>query len=415
MFVDEARVQLKAGDGGNGCSSFRREKFIPFGGPNGGDGGKGGDVVILGDENTGDLTAYQFQRHHRAQRGENGRSRDQSGAAGPDCVLKVPLGTIVFQEDPLSDEPARQVAEVLNHGDRVVLLEGGRGGMGNIHFKSSVNRAPRECTPGTEGGSGEYALVLKTIADIGMVGFPNAGKSSLVNLLTMARPTIAPYPFTTINPHVGVIHYPERFERLTLADIPGLIEGASEDKGLGHRFLRHIERCGLLCLILDMAGTDQRDPLKDYEHLLLELKAYNPALVKKPRLVVANKSDEETFAKNLARFKKKFTTIPVHALSCLTEEGLPELKKLFWKTISAAKARAEKKAAAGKVPAPAPALEAPAEPAPPKPRAPRKVAKAPVKANSRKNSKAPTAAALRKIETLAARKAARKAASRPTA
>lgn len=321
MFIDEVTITVKAGDGGHGCASFRREKYEPFGGPNGGDGGRGGNVVLLADPNTNDLTAFRFKPNHRAQNGEPGRGSDQHGHAGKDCILKVPLGTVVIDE-----ETGRPVAELLEEEERVVLRKGGNGGWGNIHFKSSVNRAPRQANPGEPGEDGTYKLVLKVIADVGFVGYPNAGKSSLTNLITRAHPRTAAYPFTTLHPQIGVIEYPDTFERVFVADIPGLIAGASENRGLGHRFLRHIERCQILLLILDMAGTDQRDPKDDYESLLEELGLYDPVLLEKPRLVAANKMDVEEAEKNLTEFRAKFD-VEVIPISCLEKQGLDELKQ----------------------------------------------------------------------------------------
>ncbi len=321
MFVDEAEVNFSAGRGGNGCAGFRREKFVPFGGPDGGDGGKGGDVVLIGDENVGDLAQFRYSPNLRARNGDDGTGRDCFGHAGADLEVRVPLGTIVF--DTATD---RVVTELTQNQQRVVLLHGGKGGLGNLHFKSSTNRTPRQTTPGIPGEEGYFRLVLKTIADVGLVGYPNAGKSSLTNCLTKAHPKMAPYPFTTLHANVGIIEYPELYERISMADIPGLVEGASENRGLGHEFLRHVERCRLLLIMLDMAGTDARDPLEDYKHLLDELENYSPELLKKPVMVAANKMDEPAAADNLKRFKKKFKKVAVFKISCLSGEGLDELK-----------------------------------------------------------------------------------------
>jgi GTP-binding protein len=321
MFVDEAEVYLRAGRGGDGCVGFRREKFLPKGGPDGGDGGKGGDVILIGDENVGDLVQFRHRPKMNARNGDGGQGRDRFGHAGADLELRLPLGTVVI--DP---ETERVVMELTQHLQRVVLLHGGKGGLGNLHFKSSTNRTPLQNTMGQPGEENGFRLVLKTIADVGLVGYPNAGKSSLTNCLTQAHPKTAPYPFTTLHANVGIIEYPEKYERISMADIPGLIEGASENRGLGHEFLRHVERCRLLLILLDMAGVDARDPLEDYAHLLDELERYDATLLKKPRLVAANKMDEPAAADNLKRFKKKFKKVPILKISCLTGEGLDELK-----------------------------------------------------------------------------------------
>lgn len=321
MFVDEAKVTLKAGDGGKGSAGFRREKFIPLGGPDGGDGGKGGDIWAVGDENVGDLEKYQFTPNLMAENGGKGMGRLKTGASGKDSELRVPPGTIIYSEDTGSF-----VAEVLRHGERILLLRGGKGGLGNVHFKSSTNRAPRQFTYGEEGEAGEFRLVLKTIADAGLVGFPNAGKSSLVNLITPARPKIGSYPFTTLHVNIGTLDYPEKYEVLKLADIPGLVVGASENKGLGHKFLRHIERCKVLVIMIDMAGTDGRKPSDDYKNLLAELSLYSEDLIKKPIIVAANKMDEDAAVKNLKSFKRKYPKLDIIPISCLSEEGIPELK-----------------------------------------------------------------------------------------
>lgn len=331
MFVDECIIKAAAGDGGRGCVSFRREKYEPWGGPNGGDGGKGGDVVLLGDDDTNNLVDYKFKPHWKGGRGEHGLGKDCNGKEGEDAVLRLPLGTVV------SDlATGRVVAELVADGQRVVLCKGGNGGWGNTHFKTSTNRAPTRANPGQEGERGEYRLVLKSIADVGLVGFPNAGKSSLMNAITRARPKMAAYPFTTLHPQIGVIDFVEEVrseKHLLMADIPGLIEGASENRGLGHRFLRHVERCALLLLIVDMAGVDGRDPADDYRHLLNELKLYDPALLKKPRLVAANKVDLPAAARNLARFKRRYK-VDVLEISCLDQTGLERLKKELLKRVT---------------------------------------------------------------------------------
>ncbi|MEM9227584.1 MAG: Obg family GTPase CgtA, partial [Verrucomicrobiota bacterium] len=293
------------------------------GGPDGGNGGRGGDIILICDPNTADFTDYKFKPHATAQNGVPGKGSDRDGANGKSLKLRMPPGTVVYDV-----ETGRQVLELVEYDKEYLLLEGGKGGVGNAAFKSSVNQAPRKYTPGKPGGEGTYRLVLKTIADVGLVGFPNAGKSSLIGLLTEAAPKTANYPFTTLQPTVGVVNYSETYERLTLADIPGLIEGAHENRGLGHRFLRHIERCRLLLVLIDMAGTDARDPCEDYRQLMEELRLYDESLMEKPRLIVANKMDEDAARENIGPFRAA-VQYPVHELSCLSEEGLPELKAML--------------------------------------------------------------------------------------
>ena len=321
MFVDEAKVTLRAGNGGKGSAGFRREKFIPFGGPDGGDGGKGGDVYALGDENLSDLEKYSYTPNLSAGDGGDGMGRQKTGASGADAYLRVPPGTVI-----INDENGAVVAEILRHNEKILLLRGGKGGLGNIHFKSSTNRAPRQFTYGTEGESGEFRLVLKSIADAGLVGYPNAGKSSLVSLITNANPKIGAYPFTTLHVNIGTLEYPDHYDKLKLADIPGLIDGASDNRGLGHKFLRHIERCKVLVLIIDMAGTDGRDPSDDYENLIKELGLYSPELLKKPMIVAANKMDEDEAVQNLKKFKRRHKDLDIILISCLSEEGIGKLK-----------------------------------------------------------------------------------------
>lgn len=328
MFIDETSIKARAGDGGRGCVSFRREKFEPWGGPNGGDGGKGGDVVLRGDDDQNNLVDFKFKPHWTAERGEHGLGKDCNGREGRPAVLRVPLGTVVYNL-----ATGAMITEILRDGEEFVLCKGGKGGFGNTRFKSSVNRAPRKSGPGEPGEVGEYRLELKSIADVGLVGFPNAGKSSLTGLITKAHPKVAAYPFTTLHPQIGVIEYAEHYERLVLADVPGLISGASENKGLGHRFLRHIERCALLLIIVDMAGTDDRDPRDDYKQLLRELELYDPTLLEKPRLVAANKMDEAAAVANLKKFKTRYKAVEVLPISCLSEEGIPQLRKELLKRV----------------------------------------------------------------------------------
>ena len=337
MFVDECVVKLQAGDGGRGCVSFRREKYEPWGGPNGGDGGRGGDVILLGDDDTNNLVDYKYQPHWRAERGGHGLGSDQHGSDGKHRVMKMPLGTVVIDE-----ATGKPVAEIIEDGQQIVLCKGGNGGWGNTHFKTSTNRAPKRANEGQLGEGGKYRLILKSIADVGLVGFPNAGKSSLTGLITKAKPKTAAYPFTTLHPQIGVIEYGDEVKghrRLLLADVPGLIEGASENRGLGHRFLRHIERCALLLILVDMAGTDARDPRDDYKHLLAELELYDKALLKRPRIVAANKMDRPEAKALLAKFKRRYRSADVLEISCLTGDGVEQLKKELLKRVTALRGR----------------------------------------------------------------------------
>ena len=404
MFIDEAKVILKSGAGGHGCVSFRREKFIPKGGPDGGNGGKGGDVVLLCDRNEGDLQAYRWQPHRSARNGTPGMGRQCAGPDGEDLILRVPPGTQV-----VDDVSGRLLAELTEHNERVVILAGGNGGMGNMNFKSSVNQAPRRTTPGYPGEFGTYRLVLKTIADIGLVGYPNAGKSTLTNAFTAARPKMAPYPFTTLHVNVGVIEYPETFGRIFMADIPGLIEGAHENRGLGHQFLRHIERCTLLVFILDMAGSENRKPWDDFRILERELALYSPILARKPRLVVANKMDLPEAAANLAMFREKVPVL-VAPISCYSREGFDELKATLWKFV---KGSAEERALLQPTPVKVKAVKAKpvakaAKPAAKQPA--KKVAKA-VPAKKAKPVAKP--AAKKPVKKVAAKKAPKPVAKKP--
>jgi GTPase len=346
-FVDHVRVHAKAGDGGNGCCSFRREKFVPHGGPDGGDGGDGGSIILEADSHTDNLASLFYEPNLRAKRGGHGQGKDKHGRTGDSLVVKVPVGTMVFQlpeefhphmADPDGDElPSRApldlrqldpLADLLEPGLKFVLCQGGRGGKGNTHFKSSTNRAPRQTTDGIPGEEGWFALELRTIADAGLVGYPNAGKSTLLSKLSAAHPKVAPYPFTTLNPIVGVVEL-DGYRRTTVADIPGLIEGAHENRGLGHEFLRHIARCKLLLFVLDMAGSEGRDPIDDFRTLRSELKLYDPRLAARRFAVVANKMDLLEAAANLRRFKTKFHKISTVAVSAVSGQGIEQVKELL--------------------------------------------------------------------------------------
>ncbi len=285
-FVDEARIEVAGGKGGNGVASFRREKFIPKGGPDGGDGGRGGNVYAVADCNINTLIDYRYARKHFAKNGENGRGSDCYGAGGTDIELRMPVGTLVTDS-----ETGELIADLTHHGERYLIARGGKGGLGNLHFKSSTNRAPRQCTPGEEGEHRFLNLELKVLADVGLLGMPNAGKSTFISAVSNARPKVADYPFTTLHPQLGVVRVgPE--QSFVVADIPGLIEGAAEGAGLGHLFLRHLSRTKLLLHIIDMAPFDPDvDPVAEAKALVQELKKYDDALYNKPRWIVMNKVD----------------------------------------------------------------------------------------------------------------------------
>ena len=285
-FIDEAKIEVAAGRGGNGAVSFRREKFVPRGGPDGGDGGRGGSVFAVADENTNTLVEYRFIKRYQAKNGEKGHGSDRYGAGADDIELKMPVGTLIRDID--TDET---VADLTRHGQRVCLARGGKGGLGNLHFKSSVNRAPKQATPGEEGESRRLLLELKVLADVGLLGMPNAGKSTLISAVSAARPKVADYPFTTLHPNLGVVRLDENHS-FVMADIPGLIEGAAEGAGLGHRFLKHLSRTGLLLHVVDLAPFDETvDPAAEALAIVNELRKYDAGLYDKPRWLVLNKLD----------------------------------------------------------------------------------------------------------------------------
>ncbi|MFA7504604.1 MAG: GTPase ObgE [Burkholderiaceae bacterium] len=337
-FVDEARIEVLAGKGGNGIVSFRREKFIPRGGPNGGDGGRGGSVFAIADRNINTLIDYRYARRHQARNGEHGRGSDQYGAAGADILLRMPVGTQIF--DAETDELLFDLTE---HETRVTLARGGTGGLGNIHFKSSVNRAPRQSTPGTEGETRLLRLELKVLADVGLLGMPNAGKSTFLTAISNARPRVADYPFTTLHPHLGVVRVGAG-QSFVVADIPGLIEGAADGAGLGHRFLRHLARTRLLLHVVDLAPLDETaDPVADARAILAELRKYDPQLYEKPRWLVLNKIDMIPQAERAARADAFVTALRgrgrkalpidearVFQVSALTREGCEEVCRAVW-------------------------------------------------------------------------------------
>jgi GTP-binding protein len=284
-FVDEAIIKVQAGDGGNGCASFRREKFIPFGGPDGGDGGSGGSVWLVADEGLNTLVDFRHQRSYKAQRGQNGMGSDMYGKGGEDTAIRVPVGTVVTNVD--TDEV---IGDLTAHGQRLLVAQGGKGGLGNIHFKTSVNRAPRQFTNGTPGESRELKLELRLLADVGLLGFPNAGKSTFIRAVSAATPRVADYPFTTLHPNLGVVSLGTD-QSFVIADIPGLIEGAADGAGLGIQFLRHVSRTSLLLHLVDIAPIDDTDPVEQVRAIERELAKFNPELLERPRWLVLNKSD----------------------------------------------------------------------------------------------------------------------------
>ena len=321
-FIDEATIKIYAGDGGNGVATFRREKYEPMGGPSGGDGGRGGSVFFEADQNLNTLVDYRYTRTLKAQRGENGRSAECYGAKGEDLVLKVPVGTVI--SDKATGE---SYADLSQHGDRALLAKGGKGGLGNIHFKSSINRAPRQCTKGEPGEEFELYLELKVLADVGLLGMPNAGKSTFIRSVSAAKPKVADYPFTTLHPNLGVVRVGEN-QSFVIADIPGLIEGASEGAGLGHQFLRHLARTTLLLHLVDIAPFDPAiNPVDEARAIVNELKKYDEVLYQKPRWLILNKIDMiEDVADKVKTFMKSFGwTGPVYSISAIKGIGCKEL------------------------------------------------------------------------------------------
>jgi len=380
MFIDEIKVYAKAGHGGKGCVAFHREAYIPKGGPSGGNGGRGGSVILQADHDLNNLINQYYVPKLIAQPGEGGMGKGMDGHAGKDLVVKVPCGTLVWKlpsvpkvenEDEQEDEDDKRlfktgtskrplirssagaiaqeidlsqddesestvadakkgelVADLTEHGQQFVLCKGGRGGLGNRNFATARRQTPRFAQPGEPGGEGDYLFELRIMADVGLVGYPNAGKSTLLKAISRARPKIAPYPFTTLHPQIGIVEYKD-YRRLVVCDVPGLIEGAHNNVGLGHAFLRHIKRCKILVLLLDMAGTDNRAPWDDYKQLLKELELYDPTMLEKPRYVVANKMDEPVAEENLKKFKRKITKTPVLPIAAGFDEGIDKFKEMI--------------------------------------------------------------------------------------
>jgi len=380
MFIDEIKIYARAGHGGKGCIAFQREKYRPKGGPSGGNGGRGGDVILEADHDLNNLIAQYYQPRLVAADGQGGLGKGMDGHAGKDLVIKVPCGTLVWRlsadleppdesaspatsarprilsrstaerpifptaataraiEFDLSAQPQGEVdddstapsgdlvADLTEHGKRFVLCKGGRGGLGNRNFATAARQTPRFAQPGEPGQEGNFNFELRILAEVGLVGYPNAGKSTLLTAISHARPKIAPYPFTTLHPQIGILEYAD-FHRLTVCDVPGLIEGAHRNVGLGHKFLRHIQRCKVLVLLLDMAGTDGRTPWDDYRNLLRELELYDPALLDRPRLVAANKMDEPAAEANLKSFKRRIRKTTVLPMSAAFDDGIESFKQ----------------------------------------------------------------------------------------
>ena len=391
MFIDEIKIYARAGHGGKGCVAFHREAYIAKGGPSGGNGGRGGSVILQADHDLNNLIAQYYVPRLIAGVGEPGLGKGMDGHAGKDLVIKVPCGTLVWQsasattltpgkiseddEDAPGEKPmfrtskgkrpllrragnefaleidlskedtgatpdahakGELVADLTQHGQQFVLCKGGRGGLGNRNFATAARQTPRFAQPGEPGEEGDFLFELRIMAEVGLVGYPNAGKSTLLTAISKARPKVAAYPFTTLHPQIGIVEYAD-WHRLTVCDVPGLIEGAHKNVGLGHKFLRHIERCKILVLLLDMAGTDNRAPWDDYKQLLNELKFYDPALLDKPRIVVANKMDEAIAEKNLKQFKKKIKKVSLLPISAAFDQGVEEFKDTIRKAVAEAK------------------------------------------------------------------------------
>ncbi len=333
MFIDEAEITVRGGNGGRGCISFRREKYIPKGGPKGGDGGRGGDVVFFADENVNTLFDFSGQHHWNAPNGEPGRGKQQYGLAGEDMIVRVPPGTLVYDRDT-----RELIVDMSPAGARHVIAKGGKGGFGNEHFKSSTNQAPKNAEPGEPGEQRRLKLELKLIADVGIVGLPNAGKSTLLSAISDAKPKIANYPFTTLQPQLGIAALDAQ-RRLVFADIPGLIEGAADGAGLGHEFLRHIERTKILVHLVDIAPENESDPAENYAMIRRELARYSPTLAEKPEIIALNKTDvldEADAAKRIAKFGKALKlghAEPLLSISAATGAGTREMLEQVWKTL----------------------------------------------------------------------------------
>lgn len=326
MFVDQATITIKAGNGGNGCISFHREKYVPKGGPDGGNGGNGGNVIIRASKQLTTLMDYRYKRHYQAMNGENGKGGNKTGKSAPDTILLVPVGTLV------KDAATKKIlADLVNDADEIIAARGGKGGRGNAEFATSTNQAPRRAEPGKPGEELIIELELKLLADVGLVGFPNAGKSTLISRITAAKPKIADYPFTTLVPNLGIVHYGD-YQSFVVADMPGLIEGAHRGKGLGTQFLRHIERTRVLVFLIECTNKDIKEK---YKTLLNELKLFNKTMVKKPQIIAITKMDlaDETMRKSIKKFSFR-QGIPLIPISAVTGEGIKDLVDEMWKKLS---------------------------------------------------------------------------------
>jgi GTP-binding protein len=335
MFVDEVDIHVAGGHGGRGCLAFRREKRVPRGGPSGGDGGHGGSVVIVASPHTNTLIDYRYHPEFTAGRGEHGQGANRTGHRGADLELPVPIGTLVYEKTGNPLEPLRLVADLAEEGQRVVVARGGRGGLGNAHFATATNRAPRKVQPGEPGEARDLRLELKLLADVGLVGFPNAGKSTLIARVSAARPKIADYPFTTLTPNLGLVRLSDD-RSFVIADVPGLIEGAHRGLGLGHQFLRHLERTKVLVHLVDVSPGSLRDPVHDLDAVRRELQLFRPELAAKPQIVAANKidvADDEERVRRLGR-RARALSLPFLRVSGVTGEGVPALLEAAWQELA---------------------------------------------------------------------------------
>ena len=335
MFVDEVDIHVNAGNGGNGCLSFRREKFVPRGGPDGGDGGAGGSVYIVATPTKNTLIDFRFHPEFEAKRGAHGQGSNKTGHSGNDLDIPVPIGTLVLEKNPENGE-LTTLADLTTDGQRVLVARGGRGGRGNARFVSSTNRAPRRTEPGEEGDERFLRLQLKLIADAGLVGYPNAGKSTLISRISAARPKIADYPFTTLSPNLGVVSLPDD-RSFVVADVPGLIEGAHRGQGLGHQFLRHIERTKVLVHLVDVSGASGRDPVQDFDTILDELRLFDPKVAAKPMIVAASKMDAVDDPSRVDTLERHVRDrgLPFFRISAVAGTGLNALLEAMWRQIAA--------------------------------------------------------------------------------